>query len=197
MNLVFTSYGFRIPCVCDKLKQIISDISESKMLIVPFAGFDSTVTGLKEREAAIKFGFCEKNIFVADENNIANIKENAFEYIYVPGGNPFKLLATLKELDFLDIIAKTVADGAVYIGSSAGAYIACNSIEYVMQLEDNDYINDDFSALGLFNKLIICHYDVYGYSYYRSCAEKFSDYEIVTIDNDEVVSANNTDVKRF
>lgn len=187
MKLIFTSYGFKSPIIRNKLRKVITDAKTSRILILPFAGFNSALAGLKEKEAVIEYGFCEENIYVADENNLSDIKCKTFDYIYVSEGDTFKLLKSLKELDSINLISDAVKNGAVYIGVSAGAYVACDSIEYVGQLEDNDYIDNDYSAIGLCDKIIICHYDLYGYSYYRSCADKFPDYEIMTIDNDEAV----------
>ena len=197
MKMILTSYGFKSPIICNKLRKIITNVKTARILILPFASFNSTVAALKEKEAAMKFGFDEENIYVMNKNNLSNIKNNTFEYIYVSEGDTFKLLKSLKELDCMNYISNAVANGAVYIGVSAGAYIACANIDYVRQLEDNDYIDNNYSTIGLCDNLIICHYDMYGYSYYQSCADKFTDYEIITIDNDEVVIIYDNSLSRI
>lgn len=48
--------------------------------------------------------------------------------IIVGGGNTFRLLRTLHDLDLLDVIRTRVAEGMPYYGGSAGANVACPTI---------------------------------------------------------------------
>lgn len=52
----------------------------------------------------------------------------------------------------------------IYIfGISAGAYVATENMHYCLLFEKNDkYPLDDYSALGLVEFNIICHYNKYG-----------------------------------
>lgn len=110
------------------------------------------------------------------------------DYIYVLGGDSFKLLNTIRENEILHDITECVKDKcAVYIGVSAGTDIATESIEYVMQLEDNNVIKDKrFGALGLIAENILCHYDNYSYSTLKAC-EQVSSSSVMTINNDQLL----------
>ncbi len=51
------------------------------------------------------------------------------EAISVGGGNTFRLLSALVELDLVEPIRRRVAGGMPYIGTSAGSNVACQSIK--------------------------------------------------------------------
>jgi len=110
------------------------------------------------------------------------------DYIYVTGGDPFKLLTTVRELGINSSIVDCVTNkNSVYIGVSAGADIASDNIEYVTLLEDNNYINtNDFKALGLISKTPLCHCDRRSPSLIKKC-EEISTNPVVTIRDDELL----------
>lgn len=110
------------------------------------------------------------------------------DYIYVPGGDPFKLLKSIREISILHEIVEYVRNKrAVYIGVSAGASIASENIEYVTQFEDNNVItNHLFGSLSLVHENIICHYDHYSYSTISACRE-VSGKPIMTIKDDQLL----------
>lgn len=92
------------------------------------------------------------------------------DYIYVSGGDPFKLLSEIRKRKLYSRIRRLVLTNKTsYIGVSAGAYIASKSIEYVKQLEDDDYEENEYRALGLVSNPIICHSDHYSHSQIKSC----------------------------
>ena len=157
---------------------------------MPFAGFDRTAK--YEKNALLDYGFEEKNIVICDKTNIEAIGNMSFDYIYVPGGDTFKLLFELKESKLLGVIKKFIDNGGTYIGSSGGAYICCRGISYLKILEDNNYINDnDFSALGIIDENIICHADQYDYYSIARCRELVQDEKFIYITNTDVLVLEN------
>ena len=193
LRLLLSSYGFNTSIMREKYAKVISqgdDLCEKTCLIVPYAGFDVEKTFEREKQGLVSFGFAPQNIvFVKSRFDIVH---SFPDYIYVPGGDPFKLLNTIREIEILHDIVECVKDKrAVYIGVSAGADIATKSIEYVMQLEDNNVIRDNrFDALGLINESILCHYDHYSYSTLKECQE-VSNNAIIPINDDQLVSFEN------
>ena len=193
LKLLFSSFGFNSPILREKFAKVIPQdehLREKTCLVIPYAGFDVEKTFEREKQGLVSFGFAPQNIvFVKIRFDIVR---NFPDYIYVPGGDPFKLLNTIRELGIFHDIIECVKDKrAVYIGVSAGADIATKSIEYVMQLEDNNVIRDNrFDALGLINESILCHYDHYSYSTLKVCQE-VSNNVIIPINDDHIVSFEN------
>ena len=193
LKMIFSSFGFNSPVSREKFAKVIPQdekLQEKTCLVIPYAGFDVEKTFEREQEGLVNFGFdSDKVVFVRSHSDIAHCFP---DYIYVPGGDPFKLLNSIREKELLHDITECVRDkGAVYIGVSAGADIATESIEYVMQLEDNNVIRDKrFGALGLINESILCHYDHYSYSTLKAC-EEISGRSVMTINDDQLLMFEN------
>jgi dipeptidase E len=76
--------------------------------------------------------------------------------VFVGGGNTFRLLKTLQDGGLLDQIRRKVLDGMRYMGSSAGANLACPTIKTT---NDMPIVQPaDFHALGLVTFQINPHY---------------------------------------
>lgn len=80
--------------------------------------------------------------------------------IHVEGGNAFYLLKAMRESGCDEIIKELVFKGVAYIGTSAGAYIACPTIETSTwgPKEPDNYGLTDLAALNLVPFLIKAHY---------------------------------------
>ena len=85
---------------------------------------------------------------------------NSVGVLFVAGGNSFYLLQALKDKDILHELTD-FARKNTYIGTSAGACIACPTIDYVKGLDDitqAPHLND-YTAMNLVNFYILPHYD--------------------------------------
>lgn len=83
------------------------------------------------------------------------------DVIYVEGGNTFYLIKCVRESGFDRVVRELVEQGVPYIGVSAGAYIACPTIEMAMwkrPLKYDRYGVTDFTGLGLVPFLVSVHY---------------------------------------
>jgi len=81
--------------------------------------------------------------------------------IFVNGGNTFYLLKWVKESGFDKVIKDHVNKGKLYLGISAGSYIACPTIEQSnWKHADNNKVGlTDLSALNLIPFLISAHFE--------------------------------------
>lgn len=186
--LILGSYGFSYTQNRLKLGELIPDQS-GKMLIIPLACAFGMETGEKEKNCAAMLDFRKENIFVFDESRPEDLIDQKYDYIAVLGGNTFQLLYYVKKYHLDSFIKEQVRDGAIYLGFSAGAYLACKNIEYVRNFDDNNHITDgDFSGLGLTDKYVLCHFDYRGAEKIKMCRTFLGDEpELITIKNDQFI----------
>ncbi|MDP3043688.1 MAG: Type 1 glutamine amidotransferase-like domain-containing protein [bacterium] len=105
--------------------------------------------------------------FSYDEIDIAGMNENELkkaldghDIIMVEGGNTFYLLKAIRESGFENVAKDLIERGVVYIGSSAGSYVACPSIivsTYAKKQKDRCGVTD-LTAMNLVPFLIKAHY---------------------------------------
>jgi dipeptidase E len=100
--------------------------SAGKVLFFPFALFerDSYAAKAKARFAAI--GYSLETAHTVSDPHKAIEQTDA---IFIGGGNTFRLLKALQDLDLLEPIRRKVKGGAPYIGSSAGSNVAGPTIK--------------------------------------------------------------------
>lgn len=80
--------------------------------------------------------------------------------IHIEGGNTFYLLKIVRETDFGSLLNELLLQGKTYIGTSAGAYIACPTIEVADWNETgrDRFGITDFTSLNLVPFLLKAHY---------------------------------------
>lgn len=101
--------------------------------------------------------------FDLDGKNPEELQEalRGVEIIFVEGGNTFYLLKSVKESGFDKILPDLLDAGVIYMGSSAGSYIACPTIEMATWKHQDKYDRyglTDFHALALVPFLVSVHY---------------------------------------
>ena len=135
--------------------------------IVIISGDDSIPYDHLFVKGCMALGFSEDRVTVSgdisDEAELSGRIMRA-DYIYVPDGNVYSRLFYMKQHNLIPLIRSSVTDnGAVYIGSSAGAVIAGIDIELIDYGEfDENKVKlpkDRFEALNLFDGTVIPHYD--------------------------------------
>ena len=80
--------------------------------------------------------------------------------VHIEGGNTFYLLKAIRETGFADILKELLDEGRVYIGTSAGAYVACPTIEVSDWNPDGKdrFGVADFTALNYVPFFLKVHY---------------------------------------
>lgn len=187
--LILGSYGFRTEINRAALDKLLPEKS-GKMLIIPLGCMFGLDTAAREKIGAQELSFRAEDIFIFDESRPADFTCQNYRYIAVLGGNTFQLLHGVRKYRLDTFIREQVAAGAVYLGFSAGAYLACPNIEYVQNFDENNDITDgDFSGLGLTDKYVLCHFDSRGTAEIMACRRYIGmEPELLTIrDSDYIV----------
>jgi len=105
-----------------------------------------------------EFGFSKDNITVFNYFSPNFNDKDTTDVVYISGGNTFGTMKRLCESGADVIIRSCIDRGAVYIGGSAGAHIASSNIEHVSKYDADTYGLNDYTGLGLFDGILICHY---------------------------------------
>jgi dipeptidase E len=127
--------------------------SVKKVLFVPFALADRDSYAAQARARFAKMGYGLDSLHEA--SNKQQAVRNA-EAIFVGGGNTFRLLKALYDLEVLQTIKTRVAEGLPYIGSSAGSNVATPTIRTTNDMPIVE--PPSFNALGLVSFQINPHY---------------------------------------
>ena len=98
----------------------------TKILFFPFALHDRDTYAAKAKARFAAMGYSVEAAHAVSDAREAIERTDA---IFVGGGNTFRLLKALQDLDLLDPIRRKVKDGAPYIGSSAGSNVAGPTIK--------------------------------------------------------------------
>jgi len=124
-----------------------------RVLFVPFALHDRDAYAAKARERFLRMGLELESAHEAVDPRRS--VEDA-EAIFIGGGNTFRLLRDLYELDLLAAIRRRVEGGVPYLGASAGANVAGATI---MTTNDMPIVEPpSFEALALVPFQLNPHY---------------------------------------
>jgi len=124
-----------------------------RVLFFPFAlhDRDAYTAGAKTRFAAMGFS-------LESAHKVGNPQKaiEEMDAIFIGGGNTFRLLKALQDLDLLELIRRSVEHGTPYIGSSAGSNVAGPTIKTT---KDMPIVQPrSFNSLGLVPFQISPHY---------------------------------------
>lgn len=125
----------------------------SRILFVPYALHDRDGYAAVARAKFEQMGFTLDSIHTASDPQHAVEKAQA---MFIGGGNTFRLLNTLYELDLIDVIRARAQDGMRYMGASAGSNVAGLTIRTTNDMPIVQPLS--FNALGLVPFQINPHY---------------------------------------
>lgn len=138
-------------------------LSEMKMLYIITASKKvNDIDYIKVRTQAMDDSWYHYTLYDIDWKNKWDLEEvlSQHDAVYVEWGNTFFLLKCIRETGFADLVKQFMANGGVYIGSSAGSYVACPTIISATLSQENFdrcWVMD-FTAMGFVDITILAHY---------------------------------------
>jgi dipeptidase E len=100
--------------------------SARHVLFFPFALHDRDAYTATART---RFGAMGYSLESAHEAAVPQKAVEETDAIFIGGGNTFRLLKALQDLDLIEVVRRKVSSGAPYIGSSAGSNVAGPTIK--------------------------------------------------------------------
>ncbi len=138
--------------------------SRYKMAYITTASKGVIDKGYLERDKKFfkeqEYNFEEIDIDGKDEQTLRDLLEN-FESVFVEGGNTFYLIKAIRESGFDKVVKELLPKGLIYSGGSAGAYVACPSIEMAAWRHQDKYDHygvTDLTGMNLIPFLMSVHY---------------------------------------
>lgn len=188
MKLILSSCDFRneysSKCIYDNLGKSVKDC---KVLYFPNEKSTEDLIKSGMYEARLnEFGFKTENIYVFNYWNPEKFFNLELNAIYISGGNTFGTLKRIREAKADFLITEYVKNGAVYIGGSAGAHIACADISHVSSFDTNTFGLTELYGLGLYDGKLICHYNEDRRKFFEKLKSQ-SNCDVTALTNDEFV----------
>lgn len=139
----------------DHIEEEIRDVlgPARRVLFFPYALHDRAGYAAKAAARFQAMGYEMNSVHTASHPSQAIAEADA---IFIGGGNTFRLLKALQDLELLEAIRRRIREGAPYIGSSAGSNVAGPTIKTT---NDMPIVQPaSFDALGLVPFQINPHY---------------------------------------
>ena len=109
------------------------------------------------------------------------------DVLYISGGNTLKTLDRIRKSGFDKEIVRYIQSGVTYIGGSAGAHIVTQDVSHVTRYDEAPEDMTDFSGLGLFDGVLICHFTPERQAHYEQLLQE-SQCKVYTLsDEDSIV----------
>jgi dipeptidase E len=127
--------------------------SARRVLFFPFALYDRDTYTAAARKRFAAMGYSLES---AHETAVPQKAVEETDAIFIGGGNTFRLLKALQDLDLIEPIRRKVSSGVPYLGSSAGSNVAGPTIKTT---KDMPIVQPrSFDSLGLVPFQISPHY---------------------------------------
>lgn len=164
-TLFLSSAGIRFPIVKNELLKIFpKPLNKLKLAhIITASKVEENPVFVKDDQDVMEERKIQVEKVDIDGNNEKELMEilGGKDVIYVNGGNGFYLLKKVYESGFDKVVKSLIKKGVVYVGVSAGTYIACPTIEMHewKKVRDNHYGLKNLNAMNLVPFLISVHYN--------------------------------------
>ena len=159
-TMLLTSAGMDVKD--EILKILTKPPKELKLIHITTASIDEKNSDyfIKETRIMKELGFkaTEADISGMNESEVRELLKDA-DIIYVQGGNTYYLLKSIKESSFDKVVKERLEKGVIYIGVSAGSYVAGPTIEQSSWIhEHNKFGLTDLTGMNLVPFMLIVHY---------------------------------------
>ncbi len=191
--LLLTSAGIVPEIRQDFISLLRKKPEENKVAFVTTAAYsESKNPTWMEKDRKILYGCGIKQIVDLD---LKDCKQKELEQIlsdkdiiFVNGGNTFYLLKWVRESGFDKVVPHFLKRGRLYVGVSAGSYIACPTIEQATwKHQDRNRVGlTNFAALGLVPFLITAHFEENYRTIVQRAAQRTT-YPIVALSDTQAV----------
>lgn len=164
MRLLLTSQGTVNKVVRNKLVELVNtEPNQCNLLFITTAAnpIEKPSYMYRELESLKKLGFKINKFDLLGKSKKEVEKEvDKSNVVFVIGGEPFFLLKEVRKSGF-DRIIKKLNNDKLYVGASAGTYIACPSVEMGLWKKPNrnTYGIKDFTGMGLVDFMVVAHYE--------------------------------------
>jgi len=165
-KILLTSAGFESDNVTNTfLKFLVKAPQHAKALFIPTAANNAGAIAVlpKCMNDLLKIGISEKNIKVFDLHRALSFDElSAFDAIYFTGGSPRYLMERINKTGFNTPLNKFVCNGGIYVGVSAGSYVAAGNLP-----DSLGFLNatlkvhtEKGTPVGVFDNNVVTHIDL-------------------------------------
>lgn len=200
-TLFLTSAGLKAKAIQRELLKILpKPASKMKLAHVITASKAEENTGYvdRDRKEMKNMGFKVVDIDIEDktEDELRKLLEYV-DIIYVQGGNGFYLLKHVRVSGFENVVRELLERGVIYIGVSAGTYIACPTIEMHSWKgkERNRFGVIDLAAMNLVPFLVSVHYNREKYKKGVKEGAARSRYPVKILTDDQALLVTNGEVQ--
>lgn len=188
MKLILSSCDFRSESAAKAIYDNL-DMPASSCRILFFPNEKATESRIRDgfyETRLEEFGFRHPNISVFNYYDPAPFFDRPYDAVYVSGGNTFSTIKRIRNAGADRLIRDLVAGGALYIGGCAGAHIVSADIAHVAAYDRNIDGVTDFSGIGLYPGILLCHYSDTRKAHYESLCRE-SPYPVTALRDDEYI----------
>jgi len=195
-TMLLTSAGMNVKE--EILKILPKSPKELKLTHITTASIDEKNKGYVTKDTNLmkELGFqvTEADISGMTEGKVRKLLKDT-DIIYVQGGNTYYLLKCIKESGFDEVVKELLEKGVIYIGVSAGSYVAGPTIEQSNWVhEHNRFGLTDLTAMNLVPFLLLVHYVPEYKSILKEKIPK-SKYEFKILTDDQAILVKGDDYK--
>ena len=200
-TLLLTSAGIKVTPIRDELLKILpKPASKIKLAHVVTASNVAEDIDYVRRDKRMmkKVGFQVEDIDIVGktEKQLRKTLKNK-DVVYVQGGNGFFLLKHIRKSGFDKVIKDLIKRGTIYIGVSAGTYVACPTIEMHTwkDKERNQFGVVNLAAMNLVPFLITVHYNRVKYRSGLKEGITKSKYTVKILNDDQAILVKSGKIK--